>query len=453
MMRLEQYPTWTTFDKHSNAPGAGDKIGFNDPTPGRWYILLGSEEFYSRIDITASFTDRYVWSYDGEAIQLFNSEEVAGMSAPKGEKLYFFIDLEDTTTMDLIINTWGGEGDLALFAEAEGIDWGDMFEEGGGPVGRQSGETIQYQSDYDAAEESIEIFFATGRIDITIFANTDIEDISIIASWEEFDNPRPGPGPDPDPDPDPEEIMPCDEYAKEIFVEADLNADGDISKYEFDGDEFEDLDINKDGVLDINEATLELCSCENELQIVFSWYEMDRLSIEELSGIAWKNDFDFFEIDRNNDNFIDYMEMADHADICVSTYDPLDRDGDGTPDDKDDFPDDPTEDTDTDGDGVGDNSDIIASVDNDIIWVSASMLGLILVTVLGYMVVRSKREPEYAWEYQKDGMTEAMLGDAAPPTDSINIPSMEVINIPPAIDLGEPNVEVPEDMKVADLFD
>ena len=145
--------------------------------------------------------------------------------------------------------------------------------------------------------------------------------------------------------------------------------------------------------------------------------------------------------------------MADHADICVSTYDPLDRDGDGTPDDKDDFPDDPTEDTDTDGDGVGDNSDIIASVDNDIIWVSASMLGLILVTVLGYMVVRSKREPEYAWEYQKDGMTEAMLGDAAPPTDSINIPSMEVINIPPAIDLGEPNVEVPEDMKVADLFD
>ena len=45
MMRLEQYPTWTTYDEHSNAPGAGDKIGFNDPTPGRWYILLGSEEY------------------------------------------------------------------------------------------------------------------------------------------------------------------------------------------------------------------------------------------------------------------------------------------------------------------------------------------------------------------------------------------------------------------------
>ncbi|NCF96748.1 MAG: hypothetical protein GWP21_02405, partial [Euryarchaeota archaeon] len=66
MMRLDQYPTWSTYDTHSNAPGAGDKIGFNDPTPGRWFILLGSEEYYSRIDITATFEDRYIWSYDGE---------------------------------------------------------------------------------------------------------------------------------------------------------------------------------------------------------------------------------------------------------------------------------------------------------------------------------------------------------------------------------------------------
>ena len=69
MMRLDQFPTWSTYDMHSNAPGAGDKLGFNDPTPGRWYILLGSEEYYSRIDITASFEERYVWTYDGEPIQ------------------------------------------------------------------------------------------------------------------------------------------------------------------------------------------------------------------------------------------------------------------------------------------------------------------------------------------------------------------------------------------------
>ena len=95
MMRLEQYPTWSTYDHHSNAPGAGDKIGFNDPTPGRWYIMLGSEEYYSRIDITASFEDRYVWTYDGEPIQLFNGEEIGGMNAPAGEELLFFVDLDE----------------------------------------------------------------------------------------------------------------------------------------------------------------------------------------------------------------------------------------------------------------------------------------------------------------------------------------------------------------------
>ena len=35
MMRLDQFPTWSTYDMHSNAPGAGDKLGFNDPTPGK----------------------------------------------------------------------------------------------------------------------------------------------------------------------------------------------------------------------------------------------------------------------------------------------------------------------------------------------------------------------------------------------------------------------------------
>ena len=47
----------------------------------------------------------------------------------------------------------------------------------------------------------------------------------------------------------------------------------------------------------------------------------------------------------------------------------------GVPDKDDAFPDDPDEDTDTDGDGIGDNSDIIASVNNDVIWISSGILG------------------------------------------------------------------------------
>ena len=448
MMRLDQYPTWTTYDKHSNAPGAGDKVGFNDPTPGRWYILLGSEEYYSRIDITASFTDRYVWTYDGEPIQLFNDEEIAGISAPEGEELYFFIDLGDETTMGLIIETWGGEGDLGLFAETENIDWGDFD---GGPVGRQFGDTTEYESDWGGADEEIDIFFATGRIDITMVANTDIEDISIIAIWERFD--RPSPDPDPDPDPVRNEVIPCDEYVEELFAEVDINGDGDISEKEFDGEGFGEADINRDGVIDINEAKVEFCSCGNELLVAFDQLGGDEISIEMMSSIPWKNDFDFFKIDKNRDLYVDMDEIDDYSENCVTTYDPLDRDGDGTPDDKDAFPDDPSEDTDTDGDGVGDNSDMLATIDNDVVWVSASMLGLILVTVLGYLVVRSKKETEYGWENQKDALSEAMLGESTNQMESSMMPNIAIQEIPPALDLGPPIQEVPEDMTVADLFD
>lgn len=452
MMRLDQFPTWSTYDMHSNAPGAGDKLGFNDPTPGRWYILLGSEEYYSRIDITASFEDRYIWTYDGEPIQLFNDEEIAGMSAPEDEELYFFIDLEDSSAMDLVIETWGGEGDLGLFAEVEEFEWDDFD---GEPIGRQFGQT-EYQSDWGGANEEISIFFASGRIDITIYANTDIEDISIIATWDEFD--EPGPGPEP-PGPEPpidDEILACDEYVNVIFEEMDMNGDGDITRDEtFDGDdsEFEEIDINKDGVIDKTEATVAICTCENELYITLeqiSTGDMGEYSIEFLSGIAWKNEFDFFEMDSNNDMMIDYGEIDDYTENCVTTYDPLDRDGDGTPNDKDAFPDDPSEDTDTDGDGIGDNADFIASVDNDIIWVSASILGLILVSALGIMFVKSKRRPEYAWEeYQKDHMSESMLANMNAPVSTP--PSQQVV--PPALDLGPPVKEVPEDMTVSDLYD
>jgi hypothetical protein len=452
MMRLDQYPTWSTYDTHSNAPGAGDKIGFNDPTPGRWFILLGSEEYYSRIDITATFEDRYIWSYDGEPIQLFNEEELSGMSAPEGEDLYFYIELEDEMANDMTIRTWGGEGDLALFAETEEIDWEDFEGGGGGPMGRQWGQDGNYESDFGEADEEINIFFTSGRIDITITAITDIEDISILAKWESFDQPGPGPV---DPvipvDPD-DEIIPCNEMAEIMFEEFDINGDGDLSIDELgeDVDEFEELDLNKDEVIDMNEAKLAMCNCENELYMTYSQIDSGEVSIEFMSSIAWLNEYDFFEIDRNSDRYIDFEEIEEYGEDCVTTYDPLDRDGDGTPDDKDAFPDDPNEDTDTDGDGVGDNADVFASVDNDVIWVSAGMLGLILVSVLGFMVVRSKREPEYAWEYQKDNMSEQMLvGLTQAPTS----PPPTTQEVPAALDLGPPVADVPTDMKVSDLYD
>ncbi|GIQ96297.1 MAG: hypothetical protein CM15mP1_1930 [Methanobacteriota archaeon] len=231
--------------------------------------------------------------------------------------------------------------------------------------------------------------------------------------------------------------------------------DGEISKDEVnedEGEEFEEYDTNKDGVLDKSEITVVVCSCDNELILITDQLESrdERYSIETLSNIAWKNEFDFFEMDINNDIWIDEEEIEKYAESCVTTYDPFDRDGDGVPDKDDAFPDDPNEDTDTDGDGIGDNSDIIASVDNDVIWVSSGVLGLILLAALGVMFIRSRRRPEYAWqEYQKDDMSEAMLSQM-----TSNMPQPVVQQeVPPALDLGPPVENVPDDMKVADLYD
>ena len=69
--------------------------------------------------------------------------------------------------------------------------------------------------------------------------------------------------------------------------------------------------------------------------------------------------------------------------LCATTFDAFDGDGDGVPDEKDAFPDDPTESKDTDGDGVGDNSDIVASVSNDIIYASRV---LVFIVLAGFML-------------------------------------------------------------------
>ena len=55
---------------HSNSQGAGDKIAFNDPTPELGIFLLATDQVFGEVMITASFTDRYVWSYDGTPIPI-----------------------------------------------------------------------------------------------------------------------------------------------------------------------------------------------------------------------------------------------------------------------------------------------------------------------------------------------------------------------------------------------
>ena len=239
--------------------------------------------------------------------------------------------------------------------------------------------------------------------------------------------------------------------ALKLFEEFDINKDGDISRDEAgeEGDIFEEIDLDGDGIVEIAEVKQEVCSCDNEFTGIWEQFESDRVSIELMSSVAWKNDFDLFAVDRNGDLFIDSNEVNRESLACSTTYDAFDRDGDGTPDAEDEFPDDPTESVDTDGDGVGDNSDIVASVSNDIVYGTAGILGIILISILGYMMVGQRnghRSASTPWEDEKrmEQMQDSMLGiDDANNDNTI---------IPPVLDLGP--VEVPpESVTVQDLFD
>ena len=162
-----------------------------------WYILAYTEEIFANVMITASFEDRYVWSYDGTPIQLFNGEEVNGIEAPAGEELFFYVELEEPGIY-LEVSTFGGDG--ILYLEGDGnrlvIEW--EGEEGMRPGGRQTGtpemdfisEDFFIQSEGSGTEHSFYVSMpANGRFDISLIAKEQISNVGIVANWEYSDIP------------------------------------------------------------------------------------------------------------------------------------------------------------------------------------------------------------------------------------------------------------------------
>ena len=200
------------------------------------------------------------------------------------------------------------------------------------------------------------------------------------------------------------------------YLEFDLDADGTISKFEFDrtglGDEddFEEFDINLDEKLQFNEALNAFCTCENELEIV--WSEMssdsDSVSVKSLTSHEWLNQFDFEAIDRNGDYEIDFSEMERETLACETTFNAYDSDGDGVEDDKDAFPNDPTETVDTDGDGVGDNADLTPSISNDILWLVGA--GVFILLIGAVVIITRGGGDQEDWTTEKQSFDEQMLG-------------------------------------------
>jgi hypothetical protein len=365
-LRYSEAPDSGNYDHLSGTPGAGDSIGFNDPTPGMWFILIETEEVFANVMITASFAERYVWTYDGTPIQLFNDEEISGIEAPEDEELFFFVELEQPAEY-LEVMTFGGQGDLLIEAAGEQIQ---MEFNQGGPNGRQGGmpntdfssEPIEMSSKGDGTTQSVYVQFpANGQFDITIIAKESFSDVTVLARWVYSDIPPIDDGNDDD---EPTVVQTCSETATEFFVDSDRNQDGVLSVEEFEmvgtiDVEFENLDLNSDGELESREILQEACTCRNELEIVFDQLEIfDSVSIETLSSQSYFNSYSFLKMDTSKDGTVSFDEMDKVLTDCVTTYDAFDGDRDGIPDDEDDFPTDPNESKDTDGDGVGDNADI-----------------------------------------------------------------------------------------------
>jgi hypothetical protein len=460
-MRLEQFPTSGEFDLQSSTPGAGDKIGFNDPTPGTWYILLTTEDVFANILITASFEDRYIWTYDGTPIELFNGEEINGLEAPAGESLLFFVELENPGSY-LEINTYGGTGSLEL--EGSGMvfefDFGGFFPEEGEDGKTEDGKTEGRQGrpvdGFTAAEVQVDSFGegtehtlfinmpANGRFDITLTVFDEISDVSIIAVWEDSQAPPIDPI---DPDGGGAIEVTCEDEARDIFETTDADRNGVIDEREFEfqsgeGSMFDSIDMNSDGEIEFREALQEICSCENEILILASQISpfSDGITLKEFSQLDLKNTYDTKVIDTNKDGFIDAEEMEILSIVCETSFDAFDGDGDGVPDKDDAFPEDPDESKDTDGDGVGDNADIAPSVANDLIYGSIGLVGFVVLSLLVLFGVGALRGPQGSsstneWEEMKQqDIASQMLGmeetDPITAQPSSSVDNLYVQNMP-----------------------
>ena len=450
-MRYENTPTASEADHHSGAPGAGDKIGFNNPTPGKWYILLDSESVFSGVSITASFEDLYVWEYDGTPIELFNDEDVDGLSAPAGEELYFYVELESPAE-ELIITTYDGEGSLYITADGE-IDYDDFF-------------GFEEFDDFEFFEEDIfgEAFTsygqgtshdlyiyspAAGRFDITVVAEDDFSDVSIVAYWKE--DTREKPEPEPPTILDPEDIYSCDYELEEFFVEMDTNGNGLLNADEFrrsgppEGTEFSDIDTTGDGMIEFNEVLAFACACENELDMMIQQLPY-KTSLEFFDSLDLKNDYDSIAMDLNQDEYITHDELEEAADKCTTTFSPFDTDGDGIPDIDDQFPNDPSESKDADGDGIGDNADFAPSVANDVVYGAG---GAVLIVLIGLLVLflrsgggTSRQQMDDEWN-KTDAFSEQMLNMNSQIPTSTTAPNAPDLNAPILVSPPAQDTQIP----------
>ena len=388
-LRLDQPPTESEFDFHSTAPGPNDKIGFNDPTPGTWYILLSTSSIFSGVNIIAEFEDRFVWDYDGTPIELFNGEPIDEIEIPESEYLDFIVKM-NSNSRNFEINTYAGSGDIHLLAEGEQL----FFERNGPNRGDSRIEEVEIipfsiESENDGTNHNIFVeLLPSGEVSIRLTAKTDLTDISIIARWEDVDIPIDIPQ-------EPEifgNFSNCEDIVTDIFQSLDKSGDGRLSNEELSDLDLKLYDVNEDNGIDLQEYLQLECACASEVEYVVSSYDgtynIDPgIPTSIVKNHTWLNEFSFDYYD-NNDDYMNEEEFEIAKLLCKSTFNAFDSDGDGVDDVDDAFPSDPTESKDSDNDGVGDNADFAPKVANDMLY---SFGGVIILVLFGLLLVAMRK--------------------------------------------------------------
>ena len=426
-LRHEQAPTSSTYDHHSTAQGANDRIAFNDPTPGWWYILLSSTSAFSGVNIVAEFADRYVWDYDGVPIELYNNEPIDGIGVGKGGSISFFAMLESPGNF-FQVETYGGSGDIQLLVEGVQyeVEFGDWGRPGPGEGMDVSTNNFVTKSGDVGTQHKITMDAPmNGRIDVLMTGISDAEEVSIVTRWDQSEIPI-----DPLEPEEPTSVPTCRDSAETMFAKLDRDGSGALKGGEIDSIDAsasnrDSMDLNEDGSIEYREYLQFKCSCDVELAAVFDGFSEGRqhVSLEALESHPWENTFDFAAVN-GDDESIDKDELELLTLLCETSFNAFDGDGDGVPDDEDAFPDDPTESKDTDGDGVGDNADIVASVSNDIIYATAGALFLVLAGLL-LAFVRSGSKGQEADSWGIEDQMEARLMQDTPSFESEPAPPIE----------------------------
>jgi len=391
-MRHEEFASVANNDDSSQGTwGVWDSVTVDNPSSGKWYIMLEGEDLFRAVFITATFEDGQDWVVEPNRVELYANTPVNNLQINEDDTLQFFFKSQPDfrkITVEITSQRGGGPGgrDANIFLEVwdlEGEYWSLDIEEENGEIDRQivisKPRSEEYLIDVSASS------FVRG---ITIQVKVPLDD----------DQKNPD-------DADPIWEL-CSDLTEQVMRQLDRDSNGEVSEDEWlltystsvnNPVSFSDVDRNSDKSLQMGDIENMVCSCNDELELArFQLMDDDfRVSEENFAKYPWFNEFSFDKFDSNSDGFLDSTEYRNMQNSCETTWDSYDRDGDGVDNDEDAFPDDSSEQKDSDGDGIGDNSDAFASVNNDLAYAAAggfALLLLILVPIILLMLRGGKPE-------------------------------------------------------------